>query len=298
MLYLSQGKYREAIIAFGIAIDIDPKQPEAYTGLADAYIGLGNIDSAVNALREGYAATGDERLQRRIEELQPSGGAEPDGWTYTPYGDLMPPELTVLMRADYMGHSWIIDRGALEGFEVPASYGTLVNEYDRYGYLVFSQSETLQNPETVATLSWEYDKAAGVWVYSLIEEMGAITNISVEDMRPGTGMIAHIFTFGHLITNPWIDEFPATNPSGIRRSLLRDLLQNGEPMPDSRPARVENSHTWIAEDDEGWTYVICEYDENNNMVKVTSHNSSREIGYCTFEWATLILGTDGTYTMQ
>ena len=35
--YLSEGNYEEAIIAFTAAIDIDPKQPDAYLGLADVY---------------------------------------------------------------------------------------------------------------------------------------------------------------------------------------------------------------------------------------------------------------------
>jgi len=298
MRYLSQGNYREAIIAFSAATEIDPKRYEAYIGLADAYLGLEDEDSAIDALREGYTATGDERLQRRVEEIQSSRGTGTGGQT-TPYGDPMPPELTVLVSAEYMGHGFTIDRGILKGREAPSSYGTLINEYDKYGYLVFSQSTTLQDPETVATLSWEYDEAAGTWSYSLVEEYGSITNVSIDNMRPGTGMLVHIYTSGNLVTNPWIDELSATQPPTItRRLLLRDLLQSGEPMPDSRPTRVENPYNQTLEDDEGWTYAICEYDGNNNMIKVTSYNSSREIGYCTFEWAKLVLNPDGTYTMQ
>ena len=36
--FLSEGNYEEAIIAFTAAIEIDPKQPEGYLGLADAYV--------------------------------------------------------------------------------------------------------------------------------------------------------------------------------------------------------------------------------------------------------------------
>lgn len=41
--YLSEGNYEEAIIAFIASIKIDPKQPDAYVKLADAYIGVGDI---------------------------------------------------------------------------------------------------------------------------------------------------------------------------------------------------------------------------------------------------------------
>lgn len=82
--YLSEGKYEEAVLAFQTAVWIDSKRAEAYIGLADAYIALGDADSALQALREGYAATGDERLQARADELtapaptpKPTPTAEP-----------------------------------------------------------------------------------------------------------------------------------------------------------------------------------------------------------------------------
>ena len=42
--YLSEGNYEEAIIAFTAAIEIDPKQPAAYLGRADAYIRSGESE--------------------------------------------------------------------------------------------------------------------------------------------------------------------------------------------------------------------------------------------------------------
>ena len=48
--YLEEGNYEEAIIAFNAAIEIDPKRPEAYIGLADVYTALGDTDAAKKAL--------------------------------------------------------------------------------------------------------------------------------------------------------------------------------------------------------------------------------------------------------
>ena len=63
MRYLNEGNYQEAIIAFETAIKIDPKRPEAYLGAAEAYMGLGDTDSARKILEKGYAATNDDTLK-------------------------------------------------------------------------------------------------------------------------------------------------------------------------------------------------------------------------------------------
>lgn len=103
MRYLSEGNYTEAIIAFTAAIEIDPKQAEAYIGRGDAYVGKagedeaaeqdylyaielnagipttytklakiylkqGEWDKVVEILDNGYDATGDESLRADYSE--------------------------------------------------------------------------------------------------------------------------------------------------------------------------------------------------------------------------------------
>ena len=46
--YLSEGNYKEAIIAFTAAIEIDPKQAPAYVGRGDAYVGVGRMGETVD----------------------------------------------------------------------------------------------------------------------------------------------------------------------------------------------------------------------------------------------------------
>jgi tetratricopeptide (TPR) repeat protein len=94
--FLSESNYEEAVLAFTAAIEIDTKQPLAYVGRGDAYVGLGQYENAVpdyeqaitldesvaevyikladtygslgdpaaaeDALRRGYEATGDEAI--------------------------------------------------------------------------------------------------------------------------------------------------------------------------------------------------------------------------------------------
>lgn len=72
--YLTDGNYEEAIIAFTAAIEIDPKRAEAYLGLADAYIGTGDLDAARRALEDGLAATNDADIQARLDNLSAEAG--------------------------------------------------------------------------------------------------------------------------------------------------------------------------------------------------------------------------------
>ena len=68
--YLSEGNYKEAIIAFEAAIKIDPKQPDTYLKAAEAYEALGDIDSAIVILEQGANATQDTALQEKLEALR------------------------------------------------------------------------------------------------------------------------------------------------------------------------------------------------------------------------------------
>ncbi len=71
--YLSEGNYEEAIIAFNAAIEIDPKRSDGYISLADAYVGMGDIDKAEAVLQEALNLLGNESdLLKKISELQSS----------------------------------------------------------------------------------------------------------------------------------------------------------------------------------------------------------------------------------
>ena len=74
MRYLNDGNYQEAVIAFEAAIEIDPKRPEAYLGAADAYVELGDYASARKILEDGLDATGNRKIQKRLDELATEDG--------------------------------------------------------------------------------------------------------------------------------------------------------------------------------------------------------------------------------
>lgn len=68
--YLEEAKYEEAIVVFNQAIEIEPMSSEAYLGLAEAHIGLGDWEGAMEVLQKGYEMTGEEALQERKQELE------------------------------------------------------------------------------------------------------------------------------------------------------------------------------------------------------------------------------------
>lgn len=68
--YLEEQNYEQAIVEFDKAITIDPMNVDAYLGKAEAYIGLGDLQSTLDTLQTGYDLTGDERLKEKLDELQ------------------------------------------------------------------------------------------------------------------------------------------------------------------------------------------------------------------------------------
>lgn len=63
---LSEGNYGEAIIAFEAAIEIDPKQADAYLILEGAYEADGNLDAARMVLEHGLGMVDDPVASKRV----------------------------------------------------------------------------------------------------------------------------------------------------------------------------------------------------------------------------------------
>lgn len=65
--YLLEEDYEQAIAAYEIVIQIDPKNTQAYLGLAEAYAESGNMEKAVKVLERGYKKTEAQELQDEKE---------------------------------------------------------------------------------------------------------------------------------------------------------------------------------------------------------------------------------------
>ena len=64
--YLNEQNYEQAIIEYQKVLEIEPMNVAAYLGLADAYIGKGEPDKAISALRDGLEQTKDDKIKTRL----------------------------------------------------------------------------------------------------------------------------------------------------------------------------------------------------------------------------------------
>ena len=67
--YFSEQNYGQAIIEYEKIIEIEPKNADAYLGLADIYEKTGDKDKAIEILKKGIEQTQDERLQKELDSL-------------------------------------------------------------------------------------------------------------------------------------------------------------------------------------------------------------------------------------
>lgn len=96
--YLSEGNYQEAILAFEMAIEIEPKRPEAYAKAAEAYEAAGDPDAARSVLERGYAETEDESLNPGPPRNERGGTEFTARDSYIAFEELPPEEQDILQR--------------------------------------------------------------------------------------------------------------------------------------------------------------------------------------------------------
>lgn len=67
--YFDEQEYDEAINAFEEVSEIDPHEADAYIGLADTYIALGDTAKAAEILQTGYETTASEKIQEYLDGI-------------------------------------------------------------------------------------------------------------------------------------------------------------------------------------------------------------------------------------
>ena len=149
--YLSEGNYEEAIIAFTAAIEIDPKRPEAYIGLADVYTAQGDTDKALETLNKALELLGDNAaISAALEALSVSGSPE------------TAPEIPAVLMLR-------------EGYGYDNGYGMV--RYVDQDYLSLTQSSAAAlQPLISAGLSGDPDTA-----------LAALQGVTLEQLRAGFG---------------------------------------------------------------------------------------------------------------
>ena len=77
--YLEEQNYEQAVVAFNEAIEIDNKCVEAYIGLTETYIRMGEYDKALDSAKNGYDRTGDENLAEYRDKIESGNVTYSDG---------------------------------------------------------------------------------------------------------------------------------------------------------------------------------------------------------------------------
>lgn len=198
--YLSEGNYEEAIIAFTAAIEIDPKQPDAYLGLADVYVAQDDTEKAKEVLNNGLAEIENPALQARLDELS----AEPDS-LYNDYGAT---EFT--HRLNYRPFSEMGDKEQ----NLLTKIGTSVienNSENLYHLLESTDVHFIENATTVKTIWNDYKLELYFSPYAIDEEGDLKGELFIE-MRPeeGVGYYCSVYSNSAALTegrDSWWDYY-------------------------------------------------------------------------------------------
>lgn len=67
--YLQGKNYEDALVAYKEALELDPDSEDAYLGLANTYVAMGDTSNAVNILNKGLARIDSSRLRDALNRL-------------------------------------------------------------------------------------------------------------------------------------------------------------------------------------------------------------------------------------
>ena len=260
--YLSEGNYREAIIAFNAAIEIDPKRADAYIGLADAYVAQGDMEQARQVLADALAVVSDPRaIQTRLDGLGESvaPGSTP-GTTQTPNADHTQaagtPEVTVTatgIRADSVfntdGYGSLKINGNWDGYWEDEDEGTPAQLalIDRSGTLLFPYREDPIGNMFAGDAGFYYSDGVVSFTMGNAYYNGGIPQYFNLDRTPA-------FTLEET-------ENEYTDDNGIHRSERTSYL--GGPMKDGYAVVIQKLYSsWWG----GWAGGVDSIGENTTLI--------------------------------
>jgi len=307
--YLLESDYEQAIVAFGKAIEIDPKQWDAYVGLAKAYQGIGDIDQAASIMEEGMAQVeGSEILEEDIDFLaglyeEQIGAASEQGDLKTvlnvyekvqefrpedeiPVGIphvevIFDPENGIYQVQEYDANGNMIKEAYydMEG----AFISRWLYEYDENGHL---KKGTGHREDGAVYQVVEYD-ADGNWLSLMrYNEDGTLKEAfqydSSGDVREyseweydesGNAVKCNIYQGDEngILTLIQINEY---NPDGSINEIQLDDSGQVEGLGNE----TDGDESRIAYNEDG-SYIVYEYDENGDLAKDTAYTAAGEILY-------------------
>jgi len=190
--YLLELNYEQALVQFLAVIEVEPMNARAYIGAAEAYVALGDKDSAIAVLEQGLEATGDAAIAAMLSDL-----TKP-----TPTPTPIPtPEPTPENRVNPLAIK-LIETYKVSGYEAVIAE-MRSEEFARV------LSDLMSDTSTPFIFTQENDISCGF--YSVGEAIYVYIGNYVDQIRSGEGawLCANTGDSGYYVfTGAWADDMP------------------------------------------------------------------------------------------
>ncbi|MBE6838982.1 MAG: tetratricopeptide repeat protein [Ruminococcus sp.] len=289
--FLIDLEYEKAVAEFNAIIEIEPKNVDAYIGLADAYIGMGDKNKAIETLEKGFSETGDETIRAKLNEIRKVEETTEETTTVIAEPEKKP----VIKAINYFDPN----AGAYQ-YNAPANFinyiyndkGQIEKEIDGYdgrgGFSFvynYDSDGRLLSKEQIA--GWN-------------EPMGKITlNYNESGLLVSEEYMTYSY-FSEYTPRDAEKRYIIYTYDNENRIVKADYYTEEKKeyyvvMQYDEKGRIKIKQTFNANDE----VLVCyysEYDENGLIVKeIKCDSSNNHIGYVTYEYDYNILSTNTYY---
>ena len=287
MHYLSEGNYAEAIIAFDKAIKIDPKQPMAYVGRADAHIASGETDDNLAVAFVDYTAAleldetnanawlGLADVYIRQGEFGKARETLQEALVKTNNADIIADKLAEIEAGNIVDSSGNIRR--MNGYDENGNLAWYhIYSYDEKGKRSAVTSYDSQNQQT-GHVDIEYDSETRRSVgYHWLRDTGKIGKMEWFFDENGNE-IKCVMDNG----NELYYEYDEQGNKIKETQYYKGQLDAHKEFEWSNGNLIKEYH-YAPHIDNYYAIVINEYDDNNNKIKQSSYDQNNQL-----QWYTL-----------
>ena len=222
--YLLDLEYEQAVAAFDLVIELDPKNTDAYLGLAEAYLQLGKPEKALKTLQRGYDETEDEIFWDMIKELEQQLNREQTDLNIVQIDTTQYPNITVYFSLQDLYGNYIQDVSQ-EQIKV------LEAENEEWKEVTGNMRVTESNHSMQQSVAFVMDVSGSM--DNLIDEEAQAAQSLLEEMKRSGNYKVSLTTFSSNwnLLNDYTTDLDAVfnNLNGLRTgggTALYDTLEN------------------------------------------------------------------------
>lgn len=280
--YIEDCDYEQAIVAFNRAIEIDEKCVEAYLGLAETYIRMGEFDKALEIVEKGYELTEDAGLQEYIDMIQSENISQPDG-----KGAKIMPKNEELTNQLNLGQKYIEDCDYEQAI-VAFNHAIEIDERCVEAYLGLTETYIrmgeFDKALEIAEKGYEMTGDAGLQEYIDMLQSGNISRSDGKWMKmigydeEGALVYSHVATYNKEGRQDSVSHYDSADNLVRKIDLTYDedgqqLVNYSMSTVNGILEKMENTYengVLKSEKDEYGDWRVYDYEENGRRVKVTS----------------------------